>query len=161
MKIHLWVSLARGFGSRRPRDRWKCSWDSEWAESRRREPQARQGFRAGCQTRHQRPGKEERSPSCSILRLSILCHFEGEEVFSFADSDVLTLVCASRTRERALPAMALGRTAYKRNTSAEQALESPDRPPVCMDLIQFFAKSLLLVEVLMCTYPAETCAGKN
>jgi hypothetical protein len=27
--------------------------------------------------------------------LSILCHLEGEEVFSFADSDTLALVCAS------------------------------------------------------------------
>jgi hypothetical protein len=110
----------------------------------------------GLQTRHQRPGKEERSPSCSISRLSILCHFEGDEIFSFADSDVLTLVCATRVTYCKLPARALGRTAYKRNTSG-----SAERVPVCMDLIQFFAKNLLLVEVLMCTYPAEICAGRN
>jgi hypothetical protein len=115
MKIHLWVSLARDFGSRRHRD----TAGTRNGPSHEGENLGKDFEQDGLQTRHQRPGKEERSPSCSISRLPILCHFEGEEVFSFADSDILTLVCA--TRERALPAMALGRTAYKRNTSAEQA----------------------------------------
>ena len=57
-------------------------------------------------------------------------------VFLLADSDILTLVCASPASD------ALGRTAYyKRNTSAEQSL---DRPPVCIGLIGFFGASLLL-----------------
>jgi hypothetical protein len=122
-------------------------------ESRSRiEPQ--QGFRADeLQTQHQ--SKEERSPSCSISRSSVLCHFEGEEVFSLADSDILAPVCASPAsdghRKNGV------QTKHLRRTS----LQSLERPPVCMDLIQIFVKSLLLVRVLMRTFPAEECAGRN
>ena|SRR6267154_6733653 len=83
---------------------------------------------------------------CSISRLSILCHFEGEEVYSLVDSDILTLVYASPASDG--PRKNGVQTKHLRQTS----LQSLDWPPVSMDLIRFIVKSLLLVGVLMCTF---------
>jgi hypothetical protein len=72
---------------------WKCSWDSDWvcskSESRRREPQ--QGWAP-----NMTPKQKERSPSCSISRLSILRHF-GEDVSRTRTS---SLLCASPASDR-------------------------------------------------------------
>lgn len=59
-----------------------------------------------------------------------------KEVFSLADSDILTLVCAS-------PAPASdgdgpGKNGVQTKHLRRRSLPSPDQPPACMDLIQFF-----------------------
>jgi hypothetical protein len=71
MKIHLRVSLTRGFGSRRHGDGWKCSWDSECARSklpsRVGENLSRDFELNELQTRHQ--SKEEERSSLLYITL--------------------------------------------------------------------------------------------